>query len=55
MSATDANNLQGDLRSKHLCDTAEMPGSIHREEQIDWTGPAKLAEGCVETFITQYG
>ena len=55
LSATGTNNQYENLRCEHLCNTAKMPGSVDGEKQVDWTGPAKLAEGCVETFITQYG
>jgi len=55
LSAALLTRLGQDLRGEHLCDTAKMPGSVDREEQIDWTGSAKLAEGCVETFVPQDG
>jgi hypothetical protein len=54
-SATAHYNWLEDLRGEHLCDTAKVPRSVHREEQVDWSSPAKLAEGCIETFITEYG
>jgi hypothetical protein len=43
------------LRGEHLCDTAKVPRSVHREEQVNWSSPAKLAESCIETFVSKYG